>query len=108
MGEGFNDKIRSAKVRRVDWERRKRDAEEARVDFGKKVRDAREALGWTRGQFAELLGVSLSAVVLWERNERVPRNALVVLETIAGLGKSPNPRAGAHGPAPKRAKKGGK
>ena len=41
-------------------------------DFSQLVTNVRTALGFNRGQFSQLLGVTPAAVFLWEKGERRP------------------------------------
>ena len=40
---------------------------------GEKIKELREKLGWTQQHFAEVLGISISAIPKWEHNTRKPR-----------------------------------
>src|SRR5947209_11904322 len=53
--------------------------------FGGRVRELREGRGWTREELAKAAGVSVRAIVQWERSEREPSWSNV-LALAAALG----------------------
>jgi transcriptional regulator with XRE-family HTH domain len=47
------------------------------------IRSFRKEMGWNQQRLAEFLGVSLSIVGKWERNERTPTNSVIAICLIA-------------------------
>ena len=52
-------------------------------DLGTRVKRARQLLGLKQWQLAERLGVSVRAVVSWERGEKVPQNLYALEAALA-------------------------
>src|SRR5262245_12488013 len=52
--------------------------------FGQRLRQLRESRNWTRAHLAALAGVSVRAIVQWERDEREPgwRNLVSLVRTL--------------------------
>lgn len=51
--------------------------------FGQRLKSAREMAGYSRGEVANLLGVSQAAISLWERGETFPSvQNLIKLTTL--------------------------
>ena len=69
----------AAKVEKVE----KDDKKVSRRITGRRIVAMRNKMGLSQAQFAELLGVSLSSIVNWEKDKRTPRASQK--EQIAGL-----------------------
>lgn len=55
------------------------------MEFKEQLRIARDAKGWTQEQLGKKLGVSMQAVLYWERGDYTPRPAkLKKLEVVLG------------------------
>ena len=69
----------AAKVEKVEAD----DKKVSRRITGRRIVAMRNKMGLSQAQFAELLGVSLSSIVNWEKDKRTPRASQK--EQIAGL-----------------------
>lgn len=56
------------------------------MELNQRIRYARTSLGWTQVQFAEKVGVSRIAVVLWEGGKTVPTHRhMVAISAATGM-----------------------